>query len=64
MPDTASSPCVNICQIDPDTDLCAGCLRTLHEIANWGHYSDEERRAVNRAVEARRRAAPRSGSVS
>lgn len=64
MPDTASSPCVNTCRIDPDSGLCAGCLRTLDEIANWGRFSDEERRAVNRALDARRRDAPQSGSAN
>jgi predicted Fe-S protein YdhL (DUF1289 family) len=36
------SPCVGICSIDDD-GLCAGCLRTLDEIARWGTMGDDER---------------------
>ncbi len=54
-----SSPCIDICRIDPDTGLCTGCLRTLDEIAGWGSYSDDDKRAVNRSLEARRREAGR-----
>lgn len=56
MPDSSASPCIDVCRIDPDTGLCAGCLRTLDEIARWGGYTDAEKRAVNRALEGRRRA--------
>ena len=59
MPDSPVSPCIDVCRIDPDTGLCAGCLRTLDEIAHWGGYTDEEKRAVNRALEARRLSASR-----
>lgn len=27
------SPCIQICQIDADHDICIGCFRTLDEIA-------------------------------
>ncbi len=40
------SPCIQICQIDPDQDLCVGCFRTLAEIAAWGAMSDAARDAV------------------
>ena len=40
------SPCINICRIDEATRLCAGCLRTLDEIAAWSVLSDSERRDV------------------
>lgn len=29
------SPCTGICRIDPATDRCMGCRRTLDEIADW-----------------------------
>lgn len=64
MTDTPASPCIDVCRIDPDTGLCDGCLRTLDEIAAWGGYSDEEKRAVIRAIAARRRDTARSGSPS
>ena len=40
------SPCVAVCRMDDASGLCAGCLRTLDEIAAWGVLSDDERRAV------------------
>lgn len=29
------SPCINVCELDPRTDVCIGCGRTLDEIAEW-----------------------------
>jgi len=40
------SPCISICVIDEPTGLCAGCYRTLDEIAGWIDLSAAERRAV------------------
>lgn len=42
----ASSPCVQICVIDPVSRLCEGCLRTLQEIADWSRLSEPERLAI------------------
>lgn len=42
----ASSPCVQICVIDPVSGLCEGCLRTLQEIAEWSRLSEAERLAI------------------
>jgi predicted Fe-S protein YdhL (DUF1289 family) len=52
--DGVPSPCISICQMDQATGLCAGCLRTLDEIASWSVYGDDEKRAVLAAVAARR----------
>jgi predicted Fe-S protein YdhL (DUF1289 family) len=49
-----ASPCVNLCQIDAPTGLCAGCYRTLQEIASWIHLSASERRAIVDHTVARR----------
>jgi predicted Fe-S protein YdhL (DUF1289 family) len=40
------SPCNSVCRIDPDTELCQGCLRTLDEVAAWGRLHEEGRRKV------------------
>jgi len=37
------SPCVKVCQMDPERGLCLGCRRTLDEIARWGSLTDLER---------------------
>jgi predicted Fe-S protein YdhL (DUF1289 family) len=52
------SPCGSSCEINYDTGLCDGCLRTLQEIARWSTMSEDQKREVLEAIE-RRRAAPR-----
>ncbi len=52
-----ASPCVSVCKMDPSRDLCEGCFRTLDEIAHWGLYDDDEKRAVIASLPARRAAA-------
>lgn len=48
------SPCISICAIDQVSGLCAGCLRTLDEIAVWSVLDDDEKRAVWTSIDARR----------
>lgn len=50
-----ASPCVNVCQMNPYTGLCRGCLRTLDEIAGWLDFSAAEKLAVLESLEERRR---------
>jgi len=40
------TPCIAVCMIDPRTNLCFGCGRTLPEIARWHRMDSVERRAV------------------
>jgi len=40
------SPCIKVCQMDPQRGLCLGCARTLDEIARWGSMTDAERERV------------------
>lgn len=51
------SPCVDICTMDPDKGLCAGCGRTLEEIAAWSAMTDTERRRIMAQLPERRRLA-------
>lgn len=53
-----ASPCIDVCRMDPRSGLCAGCLRTIDEIAAWGTLSDAGKQAVWQRLELRRRAAP------
>jgi uncharacterized protein len=48
------SPCIDVCQMDPQRRLCAGCYRTLDEIARWAEMSDAERAGVLADLSARR----------
>ncbi|HUH92663.1 MAG TPA: DUF1289 domain-containing protein [Casimicrobiaceae bacterium] len=49
-----TSPCVSVCVIDAPTGLCAGCYRTLGEIAAWIDLSAAERRSVLATLPERR----------
>jgi uncharacterized protein len=40
------SPCIKVCQMDPQRGLCMGCLRTLDEIARWAGMTEVEREQV------------------
>jgi len=40
------SPCVKRCRLDPATDICTGCRRTVGEITHWSRMSRERRRKV------------------
>ena len=48
------TPCINVCVIDASTGLCAGCARSLQEIAGWAAMTDVERRRIMRDLPARR----------
>jgi predicted Fe-S protein YdhL (DUF1289 family) len=39
--------------MDPTRDVCAGCWRTLDEIARWGQMTEQEQVAVLAAVAQR-----------
>jgi predicted Fe-S protein YdhL (DUF1289 family) len=47
------TPCTKICMIDPRSNLCFGCGRTLGEIARWQCKDDAERREVMAQLPAR-----------
>lgn len=53
-----ASPCISVCVMVPATGLCAGCHRTLDEIASWSVYDDAQKRAVLAALPSRRARAP------
>jgi predicted Fe-S protein YdhL (DUF1289 family) len=40
------TPCIAVCMIDPRTNLCFGCGRTLPEIARWHRMDGAVRLAV------------------
>jgi predicted Fe-S protein YdhL (DUF1289 family) len=49
------TPCVSVCVLEPDTGLCAGCARTLDEIARWATMTADERRRIMAELPDRRR---------
>ena len=54
------TPCIDVCEIDVNTGLCAGCGRSIDEIANWTAMSREERRAIMAILPARQAQAARA----
>lgn len=40
------SPCNKVCILDPVTQVCTGCLRTIDEIARWSEMDEEEKARV------------------
>jgi predicted Fe-S protein YdhL (DUF1289 family) len=45
-PDTPVSPCVRLCRIEPESQLCWGCGRSLDEIARWTTMSEGEKALI------------------
>jgi hypothetical protein len=50
---TISTPCINVCVLDPLSALCIGCGRTGAEITDWVTMSETERLAVMAGLEQR-----------
>ena len=47
------TPCTAVCMMDPRTNLCFGCGRTLPEIARWHRMESAERLALMELLPAR-----------
>ncbi len=58
----SESPCVDVCQMDPQRRVCAGCYRTLDEIARWAEMSDADRERVLADLSARRSEMKKDGA--
>jgi uncharacterized protein len=52
-----SSPCTKVCTIDPRSQLCVGCGRSLNEIGRWTSFSEDERLRIMRELPRRLEAA-------
>ena len=50
---TMETPCIKVCAIDPATQLCTGCHRSMDEIAHWSRMNGAERHAVMARLAAR-----------
>jgi predicted Fe-S protein YdhL (DUF1289 family) len=54
------TPCIDVCEIGANSGLCAGCARSLDEIANWAAMTPEQRRAIMAILPARQAQAARA----
>jgi iron complex transport system substrate-binding protein len=48
------SPCIGVCELAPGESYCAGCFRTLAEIAAWYRLTDAEKSQALTATAVRR----------
>lgn len=48
------SPCIKVCFVDPDAQICVGCFRTLDELGRWTMMTPGEREAVKPLLAERR----------
>ena len=47
-----TSPCINVCKMEGG--LCAGCFRTIDEIARWANADDDDKRLILAAATQRK----------
>jgi uncharacterized protein len=47
------TPCVKVCVVEPETQLCIGCGRTRGEIASWIGMAADERHTIVLALPER-----------
>lgn len=52
-PALASSPCIGVCRMDNEAEVCAGCLRTRDEIAMWSAMPDAQKQQLLQVLEQR-----------
>lgn len=48
------SPCNGKCVINPKTNFCDGCFRTIDEIICWMRFTDEQKSCILKKVETRK----------
>jgi predicted Fe-S protein YdhL (DUF1289 family) len=53
MPVPIASPCTKVCTIDPASQLCRGCGRSLDEIARWMSLTEGQRADITAALPRR-----------
>jgi len=49
--DASDSPCIGVCTTLYD-EICQGCGRTLDEVSNWVFFSQTEKEAVWKRIQA------------
>jgi predicted Fe-S protein YdhL (DUF1289 family) len=60
----ADSPCIGVCRLMENEMTCAGCFRTMHEIATWHRLTETEKFQVLVAIDQRRAASARRTDTS
>jgi predicted Fe-S protein YdhL (DUF1289 family) len=52
--DALPSPCISVCQMDPQDGVCVGCYRTRAEIAAWRSMNQYDQRVLLDILQDRR----------
>ena len=47
------SPCIGVCELDLESDLCVGCLRTSQEIAIWSQIDNTKAMQIMEETKSR-----------
>ena len=47
------SPCINICELDPNTDLCLSCKSNKEENDKWIYYNNKEKVKIIKKAQKR-----------
>lgn len=47
------SPCIGVCKLDIDSNICVGCFRTADEIANWPQLDNEKAMQIMKQIKDR-----------
>jgi uncharacterized protein len=63
MCDAMETPCIKVCVIEPGTNACTGCGRTLCEIARWSQLSAAERTRIMAELPVRLQPAVKRGEA-
>jgi predicted Fe-S protein YdhL (DUF1289 family) len=48
------SPCISVCEVDPETKVCRGCWRSLGEIKIWPTSSNNIKLEILRKARKRK----------
>ncbi len=48
------SPCVSVCQMDAQDEVCVGCYRTRAEIAKWPSMDQDDQKLLLDILQDRR----------
>jgi len=56
--DVLPSPCISVCQMDPQDGVCVGCYRTRAEIAAWRSMSQDDQLVLLDILQDRRARRP------
>lgn len=50
-----NSPCVGLCELEKNGDICKGCFRTIDEITNWKMFSEKKKKQILKLLKKRKK---------